>query len=602
MTSPPDPPPSGASPLRIFAEARIGGEPIPSTATSELMLHTVTKALGAGATLVDSMGSTVPAAKPITKVLRGAGVSVYTLSDTLGGKGIKRGLGLALLALGGALVAISLITGSVPAWLTTIGFAILLGGLAYVALASGMLILAVVLATPVIPLGVWSMRDVASDMGVGGASTQIGLIVLLILTAMIMGVVTVPERSPGAAWAALPWRSALRKGAWLVGGVFLALVAAGALVVTGWTLYVLGSYQAAPGGLDWELIAWVLAAGISVILAAYGLRQARRLGGRPGLDPILPARDAAVAVEAAARMADERSTMAVRAAAPSHLKAAWLPVRPASARASDAARRVQEAVAVADRASVEADRATGELLTRLPTRELLPQLKNHRVAGVESSARRALREARQARKLAETRVHSPERLRAMAAASVRAATAVEQYATLLGDDPRARRAREAAKLTRESSVRVVAAASELSHSRASVVNRVEDAHQAAQALATSVEALRDVTGGEFISARAELVRGYAAQARAARVRMSPGSQDERLRRGRAAEWTWVFGATYLVIFLVGCAILLDRVEGLQALVELGAFPVIASFGVLGVLCMTAVLLMKEAREDLRPGR
>lgn len=222
ITSPPPPvrQPLTTDALTLFVTSRIGGEPIPSTATSELMLRTVTKALGAGATLIDSPGLGLQGAKPVTKTLRGAGLAVYLLSDTLSAHGRKRGLGLAVLALGAALVAIALLSGAAPAWMATAGFGILLGGLAYAALASGMLTLALVLATPVVPLLVWSWTQDGPD-GDSGPSrlVQIGLIVGLIATALVMGVVRSPEARPTfARWARV------------VGGVAALMILAAAIV------------------------------------------------------------------------------------------------------------------------------------------------------------------------------------------------------------------------------------------------------------------------------------------------------------------------------------------------------------------------------------
>ena len=201
---PPPPPISPATALDLFVNSGIGAEGVPSTATSELMLRTVTKALGAAATLVDSPAVGIAGAKPITKTIRGAGVGVYLLSETLGGKGIKRGLGLFVLAIGGALVAISLITGSAPAWMATLGFGLLLGGLAYAALATGSLALALVLATPVVPLLVWTATSSAgaTDGSGGTNAVQIVLVALLVGTLLIIGTVRDPQRRP-ASWLSL---------------------------------------------------------------------------------------------------------------------------------------------------------------------------------------------------------------------------------------------------------------------------------------------------------------------------------------------------------------------------------------------------------------
>ncbi len=240
----------GSSPQRealdLFVQARIGGEPIGTTATSDLMLQTVTKALGAAGTLADSPELGLSGGKPVTKLIRAAGVAVYLLSDTLAGRGLKRGLGLAVLALGAALVAIALLSGAAPAWLATLGFGILLGGLAYAALSSGMLALALVLATPVIPLFVWSSMQGGAEEDSGSVRVvQIALIVMLILTALVMGTVRTPEARPTVAaglrliGVVVGVTAVVAGSVWLVrtvipelpGWLLTVLVAAGVIVV-----------------------------------------------------------------------------------------------------------------------------------------------------------------------------------------------------------------------------------------------------------------------------------------------------------------------------------------------------------------------------------
>ena len=258
---PPPPPIPAAAALKLFVSSGIGGEPIPSTATSELMLRTVTKAIGSAATLVDSPSLGLSGAKPVTKTVRGAGVGVYLLSETLAGRGIKRGLGLFVLALGGALLAIALITGSAPAWMATLGFGLLLAGLAYAALASGSLALALVLATPVVPLLVWSATQ--SNGGDEPGSTpivQIVLIALLVGTVLIMGTVRDPQARPTR------WLN-LRPFVYLLMGILL-LVTIGVVV------------QAVVVELPvlWSVVLPWLAAAAVLVLAVVALLHAQRVG------------------------------------------------------------------------------------------------------------------------------------------------------------------------------------------------------------------------------------------------------------------------------------------------------------------------------------
>lgn len=264
MTSPEDPSPA----LRAFVRAKIGGEPVGTTATSELMLQTVTKAASATGGLIDSPALGVPAAKPVTRPIRGTSVALHLLSNTLGQRGITRGLGLLVLALGGSLVAISLIS-SVPAWLASAGFAILLGGLAYTALVTGELALTLVLATPVVPLLVWSAAQHQDDPDPGPSRiVQIALIAMIIVTALLMGSVRTPQAAP-----------TVRASARGLGHTLLVLAGLLALVIAGW--FGVWAVRTATGWLHQTMtvVAWIAA--LALALASwYAVLRAGRLAAR----------------------------------------------------------------------------------------------------------------------------------------------------------------------------------------------------------------------------------------------------------------------------------------------------------------------------------
>ena len=274
MTSSEHPSPA----LRAFVRARIGGEPVGTTATSELMLQTVTKAASAAGGLVDSPALGVPAAKPVTRPLRGTSVALHLLSNTLGQRGITRGLGLLVLALGGSLVAISLIS-SVPAWLASAGFAILLGGLAYTALVTGELALTLVLATPVVPLLVWSGAQHQNDPDPGPSRmVQIALIAMIIVTALLMGSVRTPQTPP-----------TVRASAKGLGHTLLALTGLVALVILGW--FAVWALRASSGWLHTSMtvIAWLAALALALV-SWYAVVRAGRLAARvqTGTEPGWP--------------------------------------------------------------------------------------------------------------------------------------------------------------------------------------------------------------------------------------------------------------------------------------------------------------------------
>ena len=191
-----------SEPLQHFVRARIGGEPLHDTGDGTLVTDTGVQALAVAGALLDSPTTGGGKGRLFTRLLRGAVLVLYALVHLLGGSGVRRGLGLALLALGGALIGLDLVTPDTPQPITAAGFGILLGGLAYAALTARMYVHALLLATPAVPLVVYAQTATTEDDTNGRLLVVLGLMLTLLLIGTVQTHLSTPWR---ALLAALPW-------------------------------------------------------------------------------------------------------------------------------------------------------------------------------------------------------------------------------------------------------------------------------------------------------------------------------------------------------------------------------------------------------------
>ncbi|ACU38980.1 patatin-like protein [Actinosynnema mirum] len=146
----------GVLALRAFDRAGIGREPISQEAGSDQVIRTAATAAAVAVTVADSDRSGLGPVKPLTRALRGAALLPYWMINGLTrGGNLSRFLGLVGLALGGALLVLSLF-GLLPGWAVApaaaLGAATLLAAFGYAALRSGTLLHGLVLLSPVLPL------------------------------------------------------------------------------------------------------------------------------------------------------------------------------------------------------------------------------------------------------------------------------------------------------------------------------------------------------------------------------------------------------------------------------------------------------------------
>jgi patatin-related protein len=187
-----------AAALMAFDRAGVGREPLTEEGSSDQMIRTATTAAAVAATVVDSDRAGLPAAKPVTRVLRGAMLLPYWVVTGLSGKGVVgRSVALLGLAVGAVLLALALF-GVLPQSLAgpgaAVGASALLIAFVIGALRSGTMLHGLVLLTPVVPLvafaveGGWSGDGGGGD-GLAGAATasERGVTTLLVVLALAAG-------------------------------------------------------------------------------------------------------------------------------------------------------------------------------------------------------------------------------------------------------------------------------------------------------------------------------------------------------------------------------------------------------------------------------
>ncbi len=274
------PTPQDRARLDRFVNARIGGETIEDEAQSDLVIRTVSDAAAAMGSLVNSANSGLGGPNPWTKTVNGAGKTVHLLTGGMSASesSALRGLTVFVLALGGALIGVDLLTDDTPAWITVAGFAILLGGLAVAALRTRQPILALTLATAVVPLLVWSVSGPGSKgeplwtrfVEMAGVAGVIG-------TLMVIGYVREPTWAepvppalvPAAAQARRRRRGqSLRVIVLLVGLVLVVLLVT--VLSPKWAAALMASSLS-------PILAGVLAAVLLVLILAGWLRALPRL-------------------------------------------------------------------------------------------------------------------------------------------------------------------------------------------------------------------------------------------------------------------------------------------------------------------------------------
>jgi patatin-related protein len=123
-----------ANVVKLWKEAGIGGEHLMGELGSDLLATTASRAAAATVNALESTRSGVGPLRPVAKVLRGLTLVVYLLLTASIGGGFGAAVTNFALAVGGALVAVTVTVSGVPQILTLVGVTILLAGLVLAAL------------------------------------------------------------------------------------------------------------------------------------------------------------------------------------------------------------------------------------------------------------------------------------------------------------------------------------------------------------------------------------------------------------------------------------------------------------------------------------
>jgi patatin-related protein len=192
----------GLRALGAFDRAGIGREPLSQEAGSDQVIRTAATAAAVAITVADSGNSGLPAAKPLTRALRGAALLPYwTITGLTRGGKLAQFLGLLGFAVGGALVVLALFN-LLPDWATgpagALGTATVLSAFGYAALRSGTLLHGLVLLSPVIPLVAVAVDRLraAPRTSVTTGMVTVGGVALVTAALLVIGSLPAPLGTP----------------------------------------------------------------------------------------------------------------------------------------------------------------------------------------------------------------------------------------------------------------------------------------------------------------------------------------------------------------------------------------------------------------------
>ncbi|GAA3671030.1 hypothetical protein GCM10022237_33470 [Nocardioides ginsengisoli] len=266
----------GLRALRAFDRAGVGREPLDQELDSDLMIRTGVTAAAVGITVLDSPKLGITALRPFTRTARGIALVPYWLARGLtGGSRVGRSLAIVGLALGVAMLGLSLLSGATPQWVGVAGAGAALAAAGYAALRTGSLLHSLVMTSPVIPLLVY-----AEVVRQGGAADghepsdvprTLLLIGALIVGAVLLGSLPGVVRTPTAVY------EDHKTLVWTAVAVVVALVLVGAVVrgEWGWISDRLDDLGWPPAWLD--IVLGVVLAGVIAWLVWYVNGQATSL-------------------------------------------------------------------------------------------------------------------------------------------------------------------------------------------------------------------------------------------------------------------------------------------------------------------------------------
>lgn len=245
----------GVQALVAFDAAGVGQEAIEKEASGDLLIRTGFSAVAVAATVLDSPKLGLKLVRPVTRTIRGLALLPYWVARGLTSAGrIAQTLALTALAVGAAMLGLSLLLPSTPRWVALVGLSAVLFALGYAALRTGSLLHGLVLLAPAVPLVAYAVADHV----LGEDDRAPSIAVLPFAAALVLGVILLGSlpgmlRSPLAMLLGPPLVVVVPVAAALVGGLGWALLTVGwtwvwigvgvlaALAVTGVAAHLLSS-------------------------------------------------------------------------------------------------------------------------------------------------------------------------------------------------------------------------------------------------------------------------------------------------------------------------------------------------------------------------
>lgn len=275
----------GIAALRAFDRAGVGREPLDQEASGDLLIRTGATTAAVAVTMLDSPHLGVPAARPLTRTVRGLALVPYWLARGLtSGSQIAQSLALVVLAIGAATLGVSLLASSTPRWVALLGISAVLFSVGYAALRTGSLLHGLVLVSPVVPLLAYALAeraDGSAEADATNASPLLLVVLALIAGAVLLGSIPGLLVSPFRAAGDHPGRAA---------AAAVVVLTVAALVVTEWwfawsgqTTKSVGTWVGDHADLDWRNDAGPSGGGVAalaiaavVVLALFAVLAHRR--------------------------------------------------------------------------------------------------------------------------------------------------------------------------------------------------------------------------------------------------------------------------------------------------------------------------------------
>ena len=195
--------------LTAFDRAGIGREPLADETSSDLMIRSASTAGAVGATVLDSPASGLAAARPVTRLVRGAMLVVHWTIVGLTSRGvIPRMLALLGLSVGGILLIASLFGALPDSWAgpaALIGWSSLLAAFAFGALRTGTMLHGLVLLSPIVPLLTYAFTGAGQSGTTSATSALQGGLTLVAMVGVAVGLLVLGSlpAAYGSVWLAL---------------------------------------------------------------------------------------------------------------------------------------------------------------------------------------------------------------------------------------------------------------------------------------------------------------------------------------------------------------------------------------------------------------